>query len=130
MSQGKVNAFSIDGTTPAQIQVLHGSNWTRAGSGHVTNVRPSALDGSTVPRMMRLANLNDVANYLDQCLIIDSAQVGTTGEAQGGELRAKRMIDGIVECCRDESWGLMAIEKGTEREEGEQMSARGRDRRG
>lgn len=65
--------------------------------------------------MMCLTNLNDVANDFDQRLIIDLAQVRTARETEFGELRTDSMINGVVECRRDESWGLLAGQQGTER---------------
>lgn len=45
MFQGEVNAFSLDGTTPAQIQVLDAIDRTRTGNGVFTNMTTPPLDG-------------------------------------------------------------------------------------
>ena len=108
MFEGEVNAFSLDGTTSAQIQIFDAVDRTRTGNGMFTNMTTPPLDGAVVLRMMRLADLNDVANDLNERLVIKFAQVGTAREAESGELRTEGMIDGVVECCRDESWGLLA----------------------
>ena len=61
-----------------------------------TDMTTPPLDGPVVLRMMRLTNLNDVANDFDKRLIINLAQVGTAREAEGGELRTESMINGVV----------------------------------
>ena len=115
MFQGEVNAFSLDGTTSAQIQIFDAVDRTRTGNGMFTNMTTPPLDGAVVLRMMRLADLNDVANDLNERLVIKFAQVGTAREAEGRDLCAESKINGVVECRRDERGGLLAVQQRAKR---------------
>ena len=102
MFEGEVHTFSLDIAAPTQIHVLYGDDWTRTGNGARTIVTSSPLDDPLVFGVVCTINLYNVANYLDQRLIIDFAQVVTTRKAEGRELRANCMIHSVVECGRDE----------------------------
>ena len=115
MLQGEVNTLTLDETAPAQIQVFDAIDRTGTGNGMFAYVPPPPLNRSSVLRMIRLTNLNDVANEFDQGLVINVAQVGTAREAEGRDLCAESMINGVVECRRDERGGLVAVQQRAKR---------------